>query len=64
MYQVALIGCVIAGLDSVKNIHPDAFEGLSASSIQCLPSNTLVVKKIENFFFVLRETRCIQKIRN
>ncbi|XP_025425491.1 otoancorin-like [Sipha flava] len=39
--QVALIGCVIAGLDSVQQIHAEAFEGLSASSMKCLPSHTL-----------------------
>ncbi|XP_050530103.1 otoancorin-like [Daktulosphaira vitifoliae] len=45
--QIALIGCVIAGLDSVRNIHPEAFEGLAASSMQCLPSTTLQSMTIE-----------------
>ncbi|XP_050431365.1 otoancorin-like [Adelges cooleyi] len=45
--QVALIGCVIAGLDSVSNINPEAFEGLAASSVQCLPGKTLQAMSID-----------------
>ncbi|KAL5243533.1 hypothetical protein ACI65C_010943 [Semiaphis heraclei] len=45
--QIALIGCVIAGLDSVRDIQPDAFEGLAASSVQCLPNNLLQTMSIE-----------------
>ncbi|CAI6343290.1 unnamed protein product [Macrosiphum euphorbiae] len=45
--QIALIGCVISGLDSVRDIQPDAFEGLAASSMQCLPNNVLQAMSIE-----------------
>ncbi|KAE9526234.1 hypothetical protein AGLY_013865 [Aphis glycines] len=45
--QIALIGCVIDGLDSVRDIQPDAFEGLSASNMQCLSNNVLQAMSIE-----------------
>ncbi|XP_025207387.1 otoancorin-like [Melanaphis sacchari] len=45
--QIALIGCVIAGLDSVRDIQPDAFEGLSASNMQCLPNDVLQAMSTE-----------------
>ncbi|XP_060834630.1 uncharacterized protein LOC132917762 [Rhopalosiphum padi] len=45
--QVASIGCVIVGLDSVRDIQPDAFEGLSAPNMQCLPNNVLQAMSIE-----------------
>lgn len=46
--QIALIGCVIGGLKSIKDIHADAFEGLTASSMQCLPIKTLQVNNFNN----------------
>lgn len=42
---------MIVGLDSVRDIQSDAFEGLSAPNMQCLPNNVLQVSTYRQKLF-------------
>ncbi|BES97199.1 Hypothetical protein NTJ_10013 [Nesidiocoris tenuis] len=38
--QVGSVGCILAGLQSIADIPAEAFEGLTANIVECLPSET------------------------
>ncbi|CAA9997718.1 unnamed protein product [Nesidiocoris tenuis] len=42
--QVGSVGCILAGLQSIADIPAEAFEGLTANIVECLPSETFQVR--------------------